>query len=220
MNRILIVDDEEDICAILKYNLEKAGFYAETAVSAESATSMDISSFDLILLDVMMTGMSGFDFASALKQNKSTVNIPIIFVTAKDSIDDKVTGLEIGADDYISKPFSVKEVISRVKAVLRRTQSSSKEVVIDNLRLNTENKSLYIDGEQVILTKTEFEILHLLISNRGKVFSREEILEKVWDDEAYVTTRVIDVNITRLRRKIGSYGNSIITRHGFGYCYE
>jgi len=216
--RILVVDDEEDICAILKYNLTKEGYEVVTANSAEEVLSLDITSFKLLLLDVMMGGMSGFELTEKLKSDPKTAGIPVIFITARDTEDDAVEGLDLGADDYISKPFSIREVISRVKAVLRRTAArpvSGADIFIDD-----EKKVVTVDGAAVALTKIEYEIFKLLFTNRGKVFPREEILSKVWPDDVIVTDRTVDVNITRLRKKIGEYGDRIVSRHGFGYLYE
>lgn len=216
--RILVVDDEEDICAILKFNLSKEGYDTVTANSAEEALAMDISSFDLLLLDVMMGGISGFEMTQKLKSDPATAHVPVMFITARDTEDDAVEGLDLGADDYIAKPFSIREVLSRVKAVLRRTEAkSAKEsgVVIDD-----ERKVVTISGKPVSLTKIEYEIFKLLFTNMGKVFPRGEILSHVWPDDVIVTDRTVDVNIARLRKKIGEYGDRIVSRHGFGYLYE
>lgn len=216
--RILVVDDEEDICAILKFNLSKEGYEVVTANSAEEALTLDIASFNLLLLDVMMGGMSGFELTHRLKADPATAGVPVIFITARDTEDDAVEGLDIGADDYISKPFSIREVVSRVKAVLRRTAARRGEdagIFIDDGR-----KTVTINGAAAPLTKIEYEIFRLLFTNKGKVFPREDILSKVWPDDVIVTDRTVDVNITRLRKKIGEYGNRIVSRHGFGYLYE
>lgn len=216
--RILVVDDEEDICAILKFNLSKEGYEVVTANSAEEALTLDIASFNLLLLDVMMGGMSGFELTHRLKADPATADVPVIFITARDTEDDAVEGLDIGADDYISKPFSIREVVSRVKAVLRRTAAipdASTGIFIDD-----EKKVVTVDGAAVALTRIEYEIFRLLFTNKGKVFPREDILSKVWPDDVIVTDRTVDVNITRLRKKIGEYGNRIVSRYGFGYLYE
>ena len=216
--RILVVDDEEDICAILKFNLSKEGYEVVTANSAEEALTLDVASFDLLLLDVMMGGMSGFELTGKLKTDPKTAGVPVIFITARDTEDDAVEGLDLGADDYISKPFSIREVVSRVKAVLRRTAAipdASTGIFIDD-----EKKVVTVDGAAVALTRIEYEIFKLLFTNKGKVFPREDILSKVWPDDVIVTDRTVDVNITRLRKKIGEYGNRIVSRHGFGYLYE
>lgn len=216
--RILVVDDEEDICAILKFNLSKEGYEVVTANSAEEALTLDIASFNLLLLDVMMGGMSGFELTHRLKADPATAGVPVIFITARDTEDDAVEGLDLGADDYISKPFSIREVVSRVKAVLRRTAAipdASTGIFIDD-----EKKVVTVDGATVALTRIEYEIFRLLFTNKGKVFPREDILSKVWPDDVIVTDRTVDVNITRLRKKIGEYGNRIVSRHGFGYLYE
>ncbi|MCS3284073.1 response regulator transcription factor [Bacteroides salyersiae] len=223
--RILVVDDEEDLCEILKFNLENEGYEVDTANSAEEALKMDISSYHLLLLDVMMGEISGFKMANILKKDKKTAHVPIIFITAKDTENDTVTGFNLGADDYISKPFSLREVIARVKAVLRRTitpetEKAPEQITYQTLVIDITKKKVSIDGEEVALTKKEFEILFLLLQNKGRVFSREDILARVWSDEVYVLDRTIDVNITRLRKKIGIYGKRIITRPGYGYCFE
>ena len=225
MARILVVDDEEDLCEILRFNLETEGYTVDTAFSAEEALQMDLAPYDLFLLDVMMGEISGFKMAHLLQQDPKTASIPIIFLTAKDTENDLLTGFNLGADDYISKPFSIRQVIARIKAVLRRTQTVTKEqpddqLTFETLTLDTRRIKATVDGEETPLTKKEFEILRLLLENRGNVFSREEILSRVWKDEVYVLDRTIDVNITRLRKKIGRYGKNIVTRLGFGYCFE
>lgn len=226
IKRILVVDDEEDLCEILKFNLENEGYLVDTANSAEEALKLQLTDYSLLLLDVMMGEISGFRMASMLKKEKATAHIPIIFITAKDTENDTVTGFNLGADDYISKPFSLREVIARVKAVLRRTNSDDERpagptaINYRNLTMDLEKKKVSISGEEVPLTKKEFEILHLFLENQGRVFSREEILSRVWSDEVYVLDRTIDVNITRLRKKIGEYGKCIVTRLGYGYCFE
>lgn len=216
--RILVVDDEEDICAILKFNLSKEGYEVVTANSAEEALTLDIASFNLLLLDVMMGGMSGFELTGKLKTDPKTAGVPVIFITARDTEDDAVEGLDLGADDYISKPFSIREVISRVKAVLRRTATKADSRA--GIFIDDEKKVVTVDGAAVALTRIEYEIFKLLFTNKGKVFPREDILSKVWPDDVIVTDRTVDVNITRLRKKIGEYGNRIVSRHGFGYLYE
>ena len=220
--RILVVDDEEDLCEILKFNLEMEDYMVDTAYSAEEALKLDLPSYHLLLLDVMMGEISGFKMANMLKKDKATAGIPIIFITAKDTENDTITGFNLGADDYISKPFSLRETIMRIKAVLRRTAHlpDSDMLQYQGLMVNKTQKKVMIDGTEVALTKKEFEILILLLENKGRVFSREDILSQVWKDEAYVLDRTIDVNITRLRKKIGVYGKHIVTRLGYGYCFE
>ncbi len=223
MKRILIVDDEADICNILKYNLDKAGFQASVAHSAEEAVLSGLADYDLVLLDVMMEGLSGFRLAEIMKKSPETERIPIIFVTALDSEDDTVKGLGLGADDYISKPFSVREVVSRVQAVLRRSSDMHNRdncVAYKNLTLDDDRKTASVDGLSVELTKIEYGILHLLLSNPSRVYSRDEILAEVWPNEVIVLGRTVDVNITRLRKKLGVYGQCIVTRHGYGYCFD
>lgn len=223
--RILVVDDEEDLCEILCFNLETEGYTVDTAYSAEEALQRDLTLYDLFLLDVMMGEISGFKMAHLLQRDPKTASIPIIFLTAKDTENDLLTGFNIGADDYISKPFSIRQVIARIKAVLRRTQATIKkpsddQLTFETLTLDIRRIKATVDGEEIPLTKKEFEILRLLLADRGNVFSREEILSRVWKEEVYVLDRTIDVNITRLRKKIGRYGKNIVTRLGFGYCFE
>ena len=222
--KILVVDDEDDLCEILKFNLETEGYQVTTANSAEDALKLDIASFNLLLLDVMMGGMSGFAMAKQLKANPSTASVPIIFLTARDTENDTVTGFNLGADDYISKPFSLREVLVRVRAVLRRTsehQGSEPAVLrYQGLEMNLDKKTVSIDGEEVSFTKTEFELLHLLLEEKGRVFSRQELIDKVWPKDVLVLDRTVDVNITRLRKKIGRFAKCIVTRLGFGYYFD
>ncbi len=223
--RILVVDDEIDICEILQYNLEAEGYIVEIATSAEEALQKDISSFNLLLLDVMMSGMSGFSLAKELRNRLDTANIPIIFITALDSEDDIVKGLNLGADDYIAKPLSIKEVKARVKAVLRRVASEDdlqreNLITYKDLVLDTLSKTASIDKENILFTRLEFEILSLLVQNQGRLFSREELLKKCWPKGTIVTDRTVDVNIARLRRKLGKYGKCIKARIGYGYTFK
>lgn len=225
-SRILVVDDEQDLCEILKFNLETEGYQVETANSAEEALEKDIASYNLLLLDVMMGGMSGFQLAKQLKNSAVTAHIPIIFLTARDTENDTVTGFNLGADDYISKPFSIREVMVRVRAVLRRTASklegAEEPAVISyqGLLLNLDKKSVSVDGEDVPFTKTEFELLRLLLEERGRVFSRQELIDRVWPKDVLVLDRTVDVNITRMRKKIGKFAKCIVTRLGFGYYFD
>lgn len=223
MKRILVVDDEESLCEILQFNLEVEGYEVDTAQSAEEALRLDLTHYDLILLDVMMGEISGFRMARMLKQQPETAHIPIIFCTARDSEDDTVAGLNLGADDYISKPFAMREVMARVKSVLRRTSTpvsaEENQVAYEGLLLDRKTKSCMLNGEPLLLTKKEFEILDLLLSHRGVIFSREEILRHAWPDEVVVLDRTVDVNIMRLRKKIGTYGAQIVTRQGYGYGF-
>lgn len=222
--KILVVDDEEDLCDILRFNLENEGYSVDVAYSAEDALKMDLTQYHLILLDVMMGEISGFRMAKMLKESKNLSHIPIIFLTARDTENDAVTGFTLGADDYISKPFSLREVILRVKAVLRRTSPKASPqasfIGYKELKINMKLKEAILHGEILQLTKTEFELLRLFIENEGRVFSRAEILKKVWHDDAEVLDRTIDVNITRLRKKLGDYGKYIMTRQGYGYYFE
>ena len=224
--RILVVDDEEDLCEILSFNLKQAGYEVETANSAEEALMMNVASFDLILLDVMMGEMSGFKMADLIKKSRKTDKIPIIFSTAKDKEEDTIQGLEIGGDDYIAKPFSVKEVVARVKAVLRRAAKEvqanevSNILQFENLKVDISNKKVFIENQEIELTKKEFEILTYLLQNTNKVYSREELLHLIWTDDVFVNDRTVDVHITRLRKKITPYNKRIVSRSGYGYCFD
>lgn len=224
-SKILVVDDENDLCEILKFNLETEGYAVETANSAEEALTYNLPSFSLLLLDVMMDGMSGFALARKLKADAATKDLPIIFLTARDTENDTVTGFNLGADDYISKPFSIREVMVRVRAVLRRTkdgQAKEAPAVLryQGLELNLNSKTVSIDGEAVAFTKTEFELLHTLLDEKGRVFSRQELIDRIWPSDVLVLDRTVDVNITRLRKKIGAYSKCIVTRLGFGYFFD
>ena len=236
-NKILIVDDEEDLCHIMQINLETSGYDAVVAYSAEEALQKiaeatpaneadDGSSmpFDLILLDVMMPGMSGFELAEQLKSDSRYNMMPIIFLTAKDGLDDMLNGFNLGADDYVSKPFSVKEVLARIKAVIGRTHPHTlpkvSSVSFHGLTMYHEQKKVTIDGKDASFTRTEFELLWLLLNNRNIVFSRQQLIGKVWPKDVIVTGRTIDVNINRLRKKIGRYAPCIATRQGFGYYFK
>ena len=205
--RILVVDDEEDLCEILQYNLETEGYTVDVAYSAEEALKKDISSYSLLLLDVMMGEISGFKMGRILNDNPKTANVPIIYLTAKDTETDRLTGFNIGADDYISKPFSIREVLARVKAVIRRFESNKAvtlpplQLSYEKLEMSLQNKKVMLEGIEIPFTKKEFEILKLLLENKNRVFSRDEMLNRVWSDEVIVLDRTIDVNITRLRKK-------------------
>jgi DNA-binding response OmpR family regulator len=224
--RILVVDDEENLCEILKFNLEKAGYEVDTALSAEDALGMDISVYCLLILDVMMGDISGFQMAGIIKKNKCLASLPIIFCTARGSEDDIVSGLGLGADDYIAKPFSIKEVLARVEAVLRRSMATAvyrqdgETLRYDSLKLDMVSKRVFVEEADTSLTKKEFEILSLLLQKPGKVFSREELLKVVWPDDVFVTDRTVDVHITRLRKKVTPYDRNIVARLGYGYCFE
>ncbi len=222
--RILVVDDEEAICEILQLNLEAEGYDVDVAYSAEEALRLDLSSYSLLLLDIMMGEMSGYKMLQKMRESEATQNIPVIFCSAKDTKDDTITGLNLGADDYIAKPFLAREVVARVKSVLRRANgrndaAQNNTLEFMNLKLDLNRKQCTISGKDIPMTKKEFEILALLLQNRNVVFSRQDILSRVWDDEVVVVDRTIDVFITRLRKKIAPYGKYIVTRLGYGYGF-
>lgn len=223
-NKILVVDDEEDLCEILQFNLESEGFAVDIANSAEEALKILTDEHELILLDIMMEGMSGFKMAEKVRKELH-LSIPIIFLTAKDTENDMLTGFSLGGDDYISKPFSIKEVSARVKAVLKRTsgiQTTEKKKLIElgELTIDMNAKSVTLNGHNILLTKKEFEILSMMAKAPNRIFSREDILGKVWQEDGYVLERTVDVHITRLRKKLGEFGKHIANRSGYGYCLE
>ena len=220
--KILIVDDEKDLCEILEFNLSSEGFEADVAYSAEEALKKPLDEYDLILLDVMMGEMSGYKMASKVRKELKLA-VPIIFLTAKTAENDLLTGFNVGGDDYISKPFSIKEVIARIKAVLKRgiqIESSNTLLKFDKLEVDTVSKTVSIDGESVNLTRKEFEILALLLKHEGQYIDRNEILNRIWSDDVIVTERNVDVNIARLRKKVGDYGNYIKGKSGYGYAIK
>lgn len=221
--RILVVDDEETLCEALKFNLEEEGFEVDTALSAEEALTLDLPGYDLVILDIMMGEISGTRLAGIMKSRPETAAIPIIFCTARDSEDEMVKGLDLGADDYITKPYSIRNIIARVKAVLRRSPAApttpSHSINFEGLTVDPVSKTCTVDGHDVKMPRKEFEILLTLLKNRGRIFSREELLRLIWPDEVVVVDRVVDVNITRIRRKIGRYGSHITTRSGYGYGF-
>ncbi len=230
--KILVIDDEEALCEILKFNLEKEGYEVDCAYSAEEALEMDLSSYSLFMVDIMMDQLSGFDFAKRIRNNQKTENIPVIFCSALTGEDDKVMGLNIGADDYVTKPFVIGEVLARVRAVLRRTKSAQQiaynvsqsiyepDITFRELRVDRNEKVCYLQGNQVQLTRTEFDLILFFLTHRNRIYSREEIISEVWGEDVMVTHRTIDTNITRLRKKLGEYGNNIVTRQGFGYGFK
>lgn len=228
--RILIVDDEETLCEVLKLNLENEGYDVDTAFSAEQALGYNLKEYSLILLDIMMGEISGIKMAKMLKSDVATASIPIIFCTARDTEDDMVMGLNLGADDYIMKPYTIRNIVARVKSVLRRTANHKSinntltekpnQLRVDGLCLDLDFKRCTVDGKEAKLARKEFELLAYLIKHRGKICSREQILNRVWSDEVVVLDRTIDVNITRLRSKIGAYGSYIVTRSGYGYGFR
>ncbi|MCH5319649.1 MAG: response regulator transcription factor [Paramuribaculum sp.] len=230
--RILVIDDEEALCEILRYNLEKEGYEVDCAYSAEEALTKNLVSYSLLMVDIMMEEMSGFDFAKKVRNNPATENIPIIFCSALNGEDDTVMGLNIGADDYVTKPFVITEVLARVRAVLRRSQMFAPveneneatiyepDITFHDLRIDRNEKLVFLDGQELNLTKTEFDILLFLLTHRNKIYSREELIKNIWSADVVVTNRTIDTNIARLRKKIGTYGNNIVTRLGFGYGFK
>lgn len=226
--KILVVDDEDTLCEVLRFNLEVTGYYVDVAQSAEEAlTKISQTPYNLIILDVMMGETSGFTLARKLKADKDTKDIPIIFLTAKDSEDDMIAGLNIGADDYIFKPYTIRNIVARVGTVLRRTMPVEEEpeedknvIHVGELSIDTTSRSVYINGNYIRMPRKEYEILKLFVSTPGRVYTREEILSKIWGDDVVVIPRVVDVNVTRLRKKLGDFGDRIMTRSGYGYGFE
>ncbi len=222
--RILVVDDEEDICEILKFNLESEGYHVDTVNSAEEALKLKTDKYQLFLLDVMMKGMSGYKLADEIRKRRK-LSAPIIFITAKNSENDKLTGFSLGADDFITKPFSVKEILARVKAIIRRGDNRITEeepessIRISGIELDLAKKCLVIDGQREDLTPIEFQLLYMLLKNPGRIYDRDQFLDFIWRDVS-VTERTVDVHVTRVRKKLGDYGKYLVTRKGYGYCFE
>jgi len=222
--KILVAEDEEDLCEILQYNLESEGYKVDVVHSSEDALKKKLSVYDLFLLDVMMGKMTGFVLAQKIRKELN-INAPIVFLTAKNTENDLLTGFTVGADDYIAKPFSIRELQARVKTILKRTNQhptaeETDVISLGNIGLDKKTKRLIIDGKKVELTRKEFEIMMLLSKNQGRIFSREEILDKIWASDVIVTDRTVDVNITRLRKKLEGYGKYIHNKAGYGYFFE
>lgn len=221
--KLLVVDDEDTLCEAVRFNLEIEGYEVDVAHSAEEALKLNLENYSLILLDVMMGEISGFRMAQMMRANPLTADVPIIFLTAKDNDDDMIAGLKLGGDDYITKPYSIRNVLARIETVLRRAKNRSSHPEIlrfQGIAIDINSKRLEIDGNEIKIPKKELEILQLLIANRNRVFSREEILNTVWPDETVVVDRTVDVHITRLRKRLGEYGHHIITRSGYGYGFS
>ena len=222
--RILVVEDEEDLNEILQFNLESEGYLVDTSFSAEEALKRDLSVYNLLILDVMMGKISGFSLAQRIRK-EMRLEVPIIFLTARDTENDLLTGFNLGADDYITKPFSVRELQARVKAVLKRIKATPSEVATTSLNMGEiiidfESKRLIIGDKKIELTRKEYEIISLLAKSPGRIFSREEILRRIWESDVIVIDRTVDVNMTRLRRKMEEYGSYIRNKPGFGYYFE
>ena len=221
--KILVVDDEEDLCEILQFNLKQEGFDVDVAYSAEQALKLELKTYDFFLLDIMMGEISGLDLAKIIRRNPDLSEKPILFITAKTSEADKLIGFNAGADDYVSKPFSVKEIIARINVICKRVFSDSKEDAVfefEDLKMISESKKVCIDGKDIGLTKTEYEILRLLISHTGRIYSRDEIMSIIWADDSSIGDRTVDVNVRRIRKKIGEYHKFIKTKSGYGYYFE
>jgi len=223
-SRILVVEDEEDLNEILQFNLESEGYLVDTSFSAEEALKRDLTRYDLLILDVMMGKISGFSLAQRIRKDMR-LEVPIIFLTARDTENDLLTGFNLGADDYITKPFSVRALQARIKAVLKRNKSISVEeiatsLIVGGIIIDFESKRLIIGDKKVELTRKEYEIISLLVKSPGRIFSREEILRRIWESDVIVIDRTVDVNMTRLRRKMEEYGSYIRNKPGFGYYFE
>lgn len=231
--KILVIDDEESLCEILKFNLEKEGYEVDTAYSAEEALDMDLRPYSLFIVDIMMDHLSGFDFAKRVRNVTETENTPILFCSAMSDEDCVVMGLNIGGDDYVTKPFVIGEVLARVRALLRRSarqaavaaeadvqEKLESDIVFRGLRIDRNDKTVHLDGEEIQLTRKEYDLLLYFLTHRNRIYSRAEIIEKVWGDDVVVSDRTIDTNITRLRGKIGEYSNNIVSRQGFGYGFK
>ncbi len=233
--RILVIDDEESLCDILKYNLEREGYRVDCSYSAVDALERDLKLYDLFIVDIMMGRLTGYDFVQRLRSTIGVERKPVIFCSALGDEDDKVTGLNIGGDDYITKPFVISEVLARVRAVLRRSTASMaaarprvnqgaheylEDIIFRDIRIDQNEKTCYIEDTEVPLTRTEYDLLAFFLTHPNRIYSRDEIIRNVWPDDVTVSKRAIDTNLTRLRKKLGVYGNHIITRQGFGYGFK
>lgn len=233
--RILVIDDEQSLCDILKYNLEREGYRVDCSYSAEEALERDLRLYDLFIVDIMMERLTGYDFVQRLRSTIGVERLPVIFCSALGDEDDKVTGLNIGGDDYITKPFVISEVLARVRAVLRRSKASLaasqpkenrttskylEDITFRDIRIDQNEKTCYIEDKEVPLTRTEYDLLVFFLTHPNRIYSRDEIIRNVWPDDVTVSKRAIDTNLTRLRKKLGAYGNHIITRQGFGYGFK
>jgi len=221
---ILIVDNEEDQCESLRFKLLNEGYLVDVAYTAGEALLKNIQDYNIVLTEVTLNEISGFKLAHIIRSNPLTASTPIIFLTTRDSENDCLTGFSLGADDYITKPFSFRELLARINAVVGRTNFKKKSLIrmvsYNTLNLNLTNKQVSIEGDEIKFTKKEFEILKLFMENKNRLFTREELLARIWSKEAFVLNRTIDVNITRIRKKIGSYDKNIVTKLGLGYCFE
>ena len=223
---ILVIEDEPDIRRNLEYNLGREGFKASSVGSLDEANEkLKSKKFDLILLDLMLPDGSGLDFCKKIKSNPETESIPVVILTAKDDEVDKVVGFELGADDYVTKPFSVRELILRVKAILKRSETKTKEVVeverqFGDLKIDVDSHEVHVDSQLIELTALEFRLLKELVDKRGRVQSRDQLLSEVWGYNAEVTTRTVDTHIKRLREKLGSMGKYVQTIRGVGYKFS
>ena len=222
--KILIIEDEPDIRKTLEYNISREGYEVISASSlAEGREKLESASFSLLLLDLMLPDGSGLDLCRELKQDKSLSSMPVIILTAKDDEVDKVVGFELGADDYVTKPFSVRELILRVKAVLKRGVSKSDNVEVQRqfgeLKIDVDSHEVFVNDEQISLTALEFKLLRQLVDRRGRVQSRDQLLSDVWGYSSDVTTRTVDTHIKRLREKLGDMGKYVQTIRGVGYKF-
>ena len=222
--KILVIEDEPDIRRNLEYNISREGYNVLTAGSlSEAEEIVNSNSLSLILLDLMLPDGSGLDFCKKFKSNSKTESIPIIILTAKDDEVDKVVGFELGADDYVTKPFSVRELILRIKAILKRGQTKKEVVEVErqfgDLKIDIESHEVFVDSCQIDLTALEFKLLNQLVETRGRVQSRDQLLQDVWGYSAEVTTRTVDTHIKRLRNKLGSMGKYVQTIRGVGYKF-
>lgn len=222
--RVLVIDDEEDLCEVIRFTLETEGYSVDVVYSAEEALTKNISDYNLLLLDIMMGEISGFRMAHIIRNNPKTAGMPIIFISAKDSENDRLTAFNLGADDYITKPFSLREMLARIRVIISRFELKKpvlfQNLSYDKLIINLEKKQVLLENKEIQFTKKEFEILKLFLENKNRLFTREELLKRIWSDEDFVLSRTIDVNITRIRRKIGRYEKNIVTKIGLGYCFE
>lgn len=230
-NRILIVDEDVSTCEILKFNLEAEGYKVIICPSTLEALKLDLPSFSLIIIDAMMKNIDGYEFTKKIRSNSATRLIPVIFCSTLNNEEARIKGFKVGGDDFITIPFRIREVVARIKSLLRRTEmllnyasfvanNDKPDLKFKGLAINKKNKICTIDGNPVKITKTEYELLVLFLSNPNIIFTRKEIVNNIWGNTDEVTERAIDTNITRLRKKIGKYGAYLATRLGYGYGFQ
>ncbi|MEI6753407.1 MAG: response regulator transcription factor [Paludibacter sp.] len=221
---ILIIDPDKDFCGYLQSNLKSEGYHVETCQSAKDILDLKLDQYDLVILETQLKDVSGFKVVHELRNNHDTASLPIFFMSSKPGENEMMTAFSVGADDFLTKPFYIRELVARIKVILRRSEEQKnlnvEMLTYNQLKLNLSKMQVKVDEKTVPFTRKEFEIMKLFLENKNRIFSREDLLRLIWTEEAFVLGRTIDVNITRIRHKIGNYGNHIVTKIGKGYSFE